>query len=65
MEHPELHDLAGHAVDLDPVAEADTVPAHQHEPAGEGDQEVLERHREARACQAEEGAELGRRPDNH
>src|SRR5207248_3750990 len=30
-QHPDLHHLAAHAVDLDPVAEAYAVLAHQHE----------------------------------
>ena len=63
-QHPELHHLAAHAVDLDPVAEADAVLAHQHEPADEGDDEILERDREAGAREPHHGAELPRHPDD-
>src|SRR5437762_10253129 len=56
--HTELDHLAAHTVDLDPVADPHAVPAHQHEPADEGDDEVLERHCEARAGETEHGAQL-------
>src|SRR2546423_8703942 len=37
-----------------------SVPAHQHEPADEGDDEVLERHGETCAGETEHGAQLPR-----
>jgi len=64
VEHPKLHYFAGHAVDFDPVAEADAVLAHQHEPAEEAQDEVLERNGEARARKAEKSPELARRPED-
>ena len=33
--------LTAHAVDLDPVAHADSITAHQNEPAKEGDNEIF------------------------
>src|SRR5215475_3333391 len=42
VEQAELHDLAGHAVDLHEIADADAVLAHQHEPAEERDDEILQ-----------------------
>jgi len=35
VEHPELDHFAGHAVDLHPIAEADAVFPHEHEPTEE------------------------------
>ena len=65
IEHSELDDFAGHAVDLDEIADANAVLAHQHEPADEADDEVLERHGEAGAGESEEGAEVvGRAEDD-
>src|SRR5260370_31135467 len=64
MEHAELHDLAADAVDFHPVAEANAVAAHQDQPAEERDAEVLERDREARAHDADHGAELRRHADH-
>src|SRR5256884_2908731 len=63
--HTELDHLTAHAVDLDPVADAHAVPAHQHEPADEGDDEVLERHGETCAGETEHGAQLPRYSDQH
>ena len=60
VEHPELDDLAGHAVDFDEVADADAVLSHQHEPAEEADDEVLERDGQSGAGQPEERAEVVR-----
>ena len=63
VEDAHLHHLAADAVDLHPVADADAVTAHEHEPAEEGHDEVLERHGEAGTGEAEHGRELrGARP---
>ena len=41
-EHAELNDFTDDAVDFDPVADADTVAAHQYKPTTEGDDGILE-----------------------
>ena len=52
-EEADLDDLAADAVDLNPVADADAVLAHEDEPAEEGEDEVLEDDRETRRSEAE------------
>ena len=52
MEHPQLDHFAGHAVDLHPIAEADAVFPHEHEPTEETHDEILQGYRQARACEA-------------
>src|SRR6266511_5377249 len=61
---PDLGHLAAHTLDLHPVTDADAVLAHQHEPAEEGDDEVLHRHGETGAGEAEDGGGLPRDPDD-
>ena len=53
MSKSDFDDLAADAVDLDPVADANAVAPHQHEPAEEGDDEIFHRDRQAGAGQAE------------
>ena len=57
-EEADLDDLAADAVDLDPVADADAVFAHEDEPAEEGEDEVLEDDGEACGSEAEDGGDL-------
>src|SRR5262249_22009744 len=65
IEQSELDDLAGHAVDLDEIADANAVLAHQDEPAEEADDEVSEGDREAGAGEPEERAQVvGRSEDD-
>src|SRR5580704_16550604 len=52
-EQADLHNFAADTIDLDPVADANAVASHQHEPADEADDEVFQRHREAGAGQPE------------
>ncbi len=64
VEHAELYDFAGDAVDFDPVAKANSIFAHQHEPTDEADDEIFQRNGEAGAGEAEERAEVGRRTED-
>ncbi len=57
-EEADLDDLAADAIDLDPVADADAVLAHEDEPAEEGEDEVLEDDGEAGGDEAEDGRHL-------
>ena len=57
-EEADLDDLAADAVDLDPVADADAVFAHEDKPAEEGEDEVLEDDGEACGTEAEDGGDL-------
>src|SRR5215475_11132046 len=61
VEHAEFDYFAGDAIDFDPVSEADSVLAHQHEPADEPDDEILERDGEARTGKTKESSEIRRR----
>ena len=63
MEGADFHHFAGDAVDFDPVAQPHAVFAHQNKPADEADNEILQSDGEAGAGEAEEGAELSRRPE--
>ena len=64
-EEADLDDLAADAVDLDPVADADAVFAHEDEPAEEGEDEVLKDDGEAGGAEAEDGGDLvGRAEDD-
>ena len=54
----DLDDFAGNAVDLDQVADAQSVFSHQHKPAEEGYDEILHRHRDSRRGQSKEGGGL-------
>src|SRR5215469_1085324 len=65
VKQTQLHDFAGDAVDLHPVAESNSVFAHQHEPAQEADDEVLERDGKAGAGESQKGTELARRPEDY
>src|SRR5437879_817007 len=65
MKHTELDDFARHAVDLHPVAQANTVFPHQHKPTDEAHNEIFESNREARAREPEKSAKLPRGTENH
>jgi hypothetical protein len=65
VEHAELDDLPRDAVDLHQIADADAVASHQHEPSDEPDDEILERDRESRAGESQEGADIIGRPEDH
>src|SRR5215472_9590206 len=65
VERPDLNDFPGHAVDFHPIAQANPVPAHEHEPADESDDEVLQRNGQTRSRQSKERSELARRPEDH
>ncbi len=58
MEHAEFGDLAADPVDFHPVSQPNAVAAHEHEPAEEGDDEILEGDGQAGADDADHGAEL-------
>src|SRR6202051_1389991 len=64
MEHAEFRDFAADTVDFHPVAETNAVAAHQHQPTEERYDEVLQRDGEARAHNADHGAELSRHADD-
>src|SRR3984885_4254231 len=63
-EETDLDDLAADAVDLNPVADANAVFAHEDEPAEEGEDEVLEDDGEARGSEAEDGGDLAGRAED-
>src|SRR5215469_7576999 len=65
VERPDLNDFPGHAVDFHPIAQANSVPAHEHEPTDESDDQALQRNGQARSRQSEERSELARRPEDH
>ena len=57
-EEADLGDFAADAVDLDPVADADAVAAHEDEPAEEGEDEILEDDGEAGGGEADDRGHL-------
>ena len=65
LQQPDFDHLAGHAVDLNPVAHADAVAPHQHEPSKECDDEILHRHRQPGARQAEHRRRLRGHAENN
>src|SRR5260221_7835938 len=65
MKHSEFGHLAADAVDLDPVSQANAVSAHQHQPAEEGHDEVLQRHRQPGAHDPDHGPELAGHADEN
>src|SRR6201999_1093036 len=65
VEHAEFGDFAADAVDFDPVAKPDSVAAHEHEPAEESDDEILEGNRQAGADYPQGGRELARHSDHY
>src|SRR5882762_368433 len=64
VEHAEFRDFAADAVDFHPVAEANAIATHQHQPPEKSHDEVLQRDREACAHDADHGAELSRYTDD-
>src|SRR6267154_2074822 len=65
VKHPKFGHLAADAVDLDPVSQANAVSAHQHQPAEEGHDEVLQRHRQSGAHDPDHGPELAGHADEN
>src|SRR5262249_37507023 len=65
MEHADLNDFSRDTVDLNPIAEANSVSANQDKPAEKPDDEVLECNCETSGGKADEGSELCWRPHNH
>src|SRR6202451_888186 len=65
MKHSQLDDFAGHAVDLNPITQSDSIPAHQHKPAKESDDEILQRDGQARARESKKSCEIWWWPKNH
>ncbi len=63
VEHSQLDHFAGHAVDLHPIAKAHAVFSHQHKPAQEPHDEILQRHSQARAGQAQNRPQLAWWPE--
>src|SRR5262249_4699678 len=61
----DFNDLANHAVDFNPIADPDTVPAHQHKPAEKRDDEILQRHSQAGPGQPQNGRKLAGHADDH
>src|SRR5260370_4541634 len=61
VEHPELDYFAGHAVDFHPIAEANAIFPHQHEPPQETHDEVFQRDGKASPSQAPKCSNLSRR----
>ena len=59
-EQADFDRLAGHAVNLHTVANMDAALTHQHEPAEEGDDEVLHDNRKAGSGKAKDGGHLAR-----
>ncbi len=58
LEDADVDDLAADAVDLNPVPEPDAVAADQCEPAEEGDDEVLQDHRQSSRGQSDDRGQL-------
>ncbi len=65
MKHSEFNNFAGHSIDFHPIAKADTVFSHEHEPTQETDDEILQRHGQARAGEPQNRSKLAWRPENH
>ena len=65
MKHSELDDFAADAVNFYPIANANSVFSHQHEPAKKCDDEILHGDGEARAHKSQNRPELARRTENH
>jgi len=59
-EESHFYDFASNAVDLYPVADPDAILTHQHEPAEEPQDEVLQDHCEAGCGEANDGRQLAR-----
>ena len=65
VKQPDLDNFARHSIDFNPIAQANPVPPHQHKPAKEADNEILQRDSEAGARKAKECTELAWRTKNH
>ena len=64
FQQTDLDDFSADAVDLDPVADADAVAPHQHEPSKEGDDEVFHGDGQACARQAQDRSRLRGHAEN-
>src|SRR5207248_8480307 len=53
-----FHYFTDHAVDLNPIANANSVASHQHEPTDEGHDEIFQSDSQSCAGQAEDGRHL-------
>src|ERR1700709_1744670 len=60
-EEPNLDHLTANAVNLYPVANANSVPSHQHEPAAESQDEILKHDGQPSCGQTQNGGCLLRR----
>ena len=65
VERANFDDFAGHAVDFHPIAQANSIFSHQHKPADEANDEILESYRETRAGKPEKRTELSWQTENH
>src|SRR5580658_8795135 len=65
VKQPDLQHFSPDAVDLDPVAGANAILAHQHEPAKEPNDEIFHGHRQARPGEREDGRKVGGNPENN
>src|SRR5260370_39508632 len=65
VKQPKLDAFSGHAVDLPPVAQPNSVFPHQHEPADEAHNEIFESNCEARTSKSEKRPKLSWEPNDH
>ena len=65
VKHSSLHYFTGDSVDLHPIAESDSVLAHQDKPSDKSNDEILQRNREAGRCKPEISRQLSRRSEYH
>lgn len=66
MEQSDFDDFAAHAVDFHPIAVANSVLPHQHEPAEKSDDKILHRNRKPRAGEGQNRRHLaGHAENNH